>query len=91
MGTLDFKKKGFQNFRYEKLRRKLRKVAKGANDITLTMQISNYLNEKENKAVSGRKWHNYAENIYIYILCLQIIKRHVQKGKRKMDNQKEEK
>lgn len=55
MGTLDFKKKGFQNFRYENLRRKLRKVAKGANDITLTMQISNYLNEKENKAVSGRK------------------------------------
>lgn len=55
MGTLDFKKKGFQNFRYEKLRRKLRKVAKGANDITLTMQISNYLNEKKNKAVSGRK------------------------------------
>ena len=59
-------KEDFKNIRHEKLRRKLRKVAKSADDITLTMQISNYFNEKEKKAHNGRKWHNYAEN---FILC----------------------
>lgn len=39
---------------------KLRKVAKGANDKTLSMQISKYFNEGEKKADGGRKWHNYA-------------------------------
>lgn len=44
----------------------LRKVAKGANDKTLSMQISKYFNEGEKKADGGRKWHNYAEN---FIIC----------------------
>lgn len=44
---------------------KLRKVAKGSNDKTLSMQISNYFNEEEKKADMGRKWHNYAENFII--------------------------
>lgn len=44
---------------------KLRKVAKGANDKTLSMQISNYFNEEEKKADRGRKWHNDAENFII--------------------------
>lgn len=39
------------------------KGSKIANDVTLTMQISNYFNEEEKKAHHGRKLHDYAENL----------------------------
>lgn len=63
MGTPDFKKKDFKNFRYEKCRSSERQ--KKVLMTRLSMQISNYFNEEEKKADMGRKWHNYAENFII--------------------------
>lgn len=60
--------------RHEDLRRKLRKIAKNADNRTLTMQISKYFNEKE-KAHNGGKCHNSAENFIMCSDCKKYMQR----------------